>query len=208
MIKLDDRSKAAVEGVNPALYKLTCLVFKRLEGTEYRIVITEGLRTPKRQQVLLSSGKSSTLNSRHLTGHAVDFAVFLNGELTWVFEHYEKIAQIWKECSRDAGTQITWGGDWTKFLDGKKDGTHIQLTWENFPLEGTIPKTIPTSKTVIAAAITPIIAAAPEAIEVLRKSADVVEQVSGSRWLAIAIIAVISIFVIYERVKKIRGEGL
>ena len=34
-------------------------------------MITEGLRTWQRQEALLREGKSKTMRSRHLTGHAV-----------------------------------------------------------------------------------------------------------------------------------------
>jgi peptidoglycan L-alanyl-D-glutamate endopeptidase CwlK len=39
--------------------------------------ITEGLRTKERQKELFSAGKSQTMNSRHLTGKAVDIAVII-----------------------------------------------------------------------------------------------------------------------------------
>ena len=38
--------------------------------------ISEGLRTKERQRELVREGKSQTMNSRHLTGHAVDIFIY------------------------------------------------------------------------------------------------------------------------------------
>lgn len=205
---LDERSRRNLEGVNPELCRVVSRTFELLQGTKYRIVITEGLRDMQRQKILLEQGKSSTTNSRHLTGHAVDFAIFLENELTWVFEHYTTVSETWKRAADECRVQITWGGDWKQWLDGKKDGTHIQLTWENYPLPGRPPKTIPTSKTVMAATFTSLIAAVTESLETLRRSTEAVEQTGVSGWVGVGMIVCVSLFVIYERVKKIRGEGL
>jgi peptidoglycan L-alanyl-D-glutamate endopeptidase CwlK len=44
-------------------------------------IVTEGLRSAERQAQLVRVGASRTHNSRHLTGHAVDLAVTLHGEV-------------------------------------------------------------------------------------------------------------------------------
>ena len=54
-------------------------------------IVVEGLRTRERQARLVAIGASRTMNSRHLTGHAVDLAYWLDdgdgapegGEIRW-----------------------------------------------------------------------------------------------------------------------------
>ncbi len=46
-------------------------------------IVVEGLRTRDRQAQLVKSGASRTMDSRHLTGHAVDLAPTLDGEVRW-----------------------------------------------------------------------------------------------------------------------------
>jgi len=54
-------------------------------------IVVEGLRTRERQAALVKADASHTMNSRHLTGHAVDLAYWLDdgdglteqGEVRW-----------------------------------------------------------------------------------------------------------------------------
>jgi peptidoglycan L-alanyl-D-glutamate endopeptidase CwlK len=85
--------------------------------------ITEGLRTRERQKELFSAGKSQTMNSRHLTGKAVDIAVIKEGTVTWDFKYYQLVADHIKKVAKELGIDIVWGGDWQSF----KDGPHFEL---------------------------------------------------------------------------------
>ena len=85
--------------------------------------ITEGLRTIERQKELFSSGKSQTMNSRHLTGKAVDIAVLVDGKITWDFPKYQIVADHIKKVAKELKIDIVWGGDWQSF----KDGPHFEL---------------------------------------------------------------------------------
>ncbi len=91
--------------------------------------IIEGVRTLKRQQELFDLGKSQTMNSRHLIGKAVDFACYVDGQLTWADEYYEQVAQAIKLAAFKCGVPVTWGGDWTTF----KDMDHIELERHAYP---------------------------------------------------------------------------
>ncbi|RLO42828.1 peptidase M15, partial [Serratia marcescens] len=62
-----ERSKKNLEGVNPALI---AVARRALELSPVDFGITEGLRTMERQREMVRTGKSQTLKSRHLTGHA------------------------------------------------------------------------------------------------------------------------------------------
>ena len=85
--------------------------------------ITEGLRTRERQKALFDAGKSQTMNSRHLTGKAVDIAVIKDGEVTWDLRYYRIVTDHIKQVAKELDIPIVCGIDWTSFVDGP----HIEL---------------------------------------------------------------------------------
>lgn len=91
--------------------------------------ITEGLRTKERQQILFDTHKSQTMNSRHLTGKAVDFVVYFNNKVTWEEKYYKQVADLCKQVSKNLNIPIIWGGDWTTF----KDLDHFELDYHTYP---------------------------------------------------------------------------
>lgn len=113
-------------GVNPALVKV---VRRALEITPVDFGITDGLRSMARQRDLLREGKSQTLRSRHITGHAVDVVAYLGREISWEWKYYEQIAAAFKRASEELHIPIVWGGDWKTL----KDGPHFQLPHKDFP---------------------------------------------------------------------------
>ncbi|WP_348897437.1 M15 family metallopeptidase, partial [Escherichia coli] len=68
-------------------------------------------------------GKSQTMNSRHLTGDAVDVVAYIGSQVSWDWPLYEKIAQAFKQAAAELNTPIEWGGEWRSL----KDGPHFQL---------------------------------------------------------------------------------
>jgi len=111
---LGQRSKDRLEGVHPDLVKV---IEEAIKESPLDFSITEGLRTKERQQELFSAGKSQTMNSRHLTGKAVDIAVFVNSKVTWEFDKYKTVADHIKSVAKSLDTPIVWGGDWVSFKD-------------------------------------------------------------------------------------------
>jgi len=93
--------------------------------------VLEGLRTEERQAELVASGASQTMNSRHLTGHAVDLAPIdpSTNEITWEWDYYYILEPHIKEMAEALYININWGGDWTSF----KDGPHWELNWDDYP---------------------------------------------------------------------------
>ena len=86
---LSARSWERLEGVHADLVKVVELAALGPVG----FVVTEGLRTRERQATLVMAGKSRTMNSRHLTGHAVDLAVVLPGNvISWDKEDYKRLS--------------------------------------------------------------------------------------------------------------------
>lgn len=138
-MNLDARSLSRLEGVHDDLVEV---VKKAAELTDQPFIVTEGLRSLERQKKLVAAGASVTLRSRHLTGHAVDLAAFLDldgsGDYTsgdnirWDWPLYGKIASFMKTAAFQLNIPIEWGGDWTTF----KDGPHFQLPWKEYPTVG------------------------------------------------------------------------
>ncbi|KLG68704.1 M15 family metallopeptidase, partial [Escherichia coli] len=85
--KFSYRSENNLDGVKR---ELVAVVRRALELTEVDFGITEGLRTKERQKQLVAEGKSQTMNSRHLTGDAVDVVAYMGSQVSWNWPLYEK----------------------------------------------------------------------------------------------------------------------
>lgn len=120
------RSKTRMRGIHPDLRKV---MDRFIQLTDQDATVLEGLRSVKRQTKLYRSGASKTMNSRHLTGHAVDVAPLVKGQVSWDWKHYHPMARVMKEAARQVDVKIEWGGDWSSF----KDGPHWQLGWSRYP---------------------------------------------------------------------------
>ena len=114
------RSLKNLQGVHPDLVRV---VHRAIELTPTDFLITEGLRTQKRQAELVAAGASKTMNSRHLTGHAIDFAPIVAGKVRWDWPLFPPIVAAFKQAAAEKGVQIVAGADWVKF----RDGPHIEL---------------------------------------------------------------------------------
>lgn len=118
--KFSALSKERLEGVHPDLKKL---FYEALEGSPHDFSITEGVRSQKRQKLLVEAGKSQTMNSRHLTGHAVDFCIIIEGKANWELEKYHEVTDHIKNVARKLDIPIVCGIDWKTL----KDGPHVEL---------------------------------------------------------------------------------
>ena len=121
---MDARSERNLKGVHPHLVKVV-----RRAAKKSSFIVTEGLRTLERQKKLKAAGASRTLNSRHITGHAIDVAALVNGKVRWDWPLYHAIAKEMKQAAADLGVPIVWGGDWRSF----KDGPHFELDRRKYP---------------------------------------------------------------------------
>ena len=74
MYKLGQRSLQNLSGVHP---DLVSVVKRAIEITKQDFSVIEGVRNIDRQRQLVKSGASTTMNSRHLTGPAVDISTIL-----------------------------------------------------------------------------------------------------------------------------------
>lgn len=124
--RLSVRSRDRLKGVHP---DLVAVVERAIQLTGVDFMVTEGLRTPTRQAELVRAGASRTQNSRHLTGHAVDVAALVAGQVRWDWPLYPRIAEAFRQAARELNTPITWGGDWPKL----RDGPHFELDRKAYP---------------------------------------------------------------------------
>ena len=121
--KLSLRSRQRLSGVHP---DLVAVVKRAIEITERDFSVIEGIRHIERQRQLVAKGKSTTMNSRHLTGHAVDLVPH---PVSWDWEHFYPIADAMKKADEELDVDLEWGGDWKSF----PDGPHFQLSWKKYP---------------------------------------------------------------------------
>ena len=123
---LTERDRVRLLGVHPDLVKV---VERAAQLTTVDFIITEGKRTLQRQRELVKAGASQTLQSRHLTGPAVDVAARVAGQIRWDWPLYYKIAEAFKKAATELSVAVEWGGDWKSF----KDGPHFQLSKTRYP---------------------------------------------------------------------------
>lgn len=126
LFKFGQRSEERLKGVHPDLVKV---VRRALEISKVDFAVLEGIRSPERQAQMVKSGASQTLNSRHLTGHAIDVAPVVGNQVRWDWPLYYPLAEAMKAAAAELNIPIEWGGDWRKF----KDGPHWQLPWKEYP---------------------------------------------------------------------------
>jgi peptidoglycan L-alanyl-D-glutamate endopeptidase CwlK len=126
MFKLGPTSILRLQQVHSDLVKV---VERAIQLSEIDFTVLEGIRTKERQAELLKAGATTTMNSRHLTGHAVDLGALVGGKVRWDWPLYFKIADAMKAASAELSIPVEWGGDWKKF----KDGPHWQLPHKEYP---------------------------------------------------------------------------
>lgn len=136
---MTERDEQRLQGVHPDLVRVVCAA---VGNSDVDFIVTEGLRTLARQKELLAKGASRTLKSRHLTGHAVDLAVVIGGEVRWDWPLYMKLANSMRLAAITENVPIVWGGTWKLLNTGKPpftlhksfpDGPHFELLSSTYP---------------------------------------------------------------------------
>ena len=110
--KLGKRSLQSLSGVHP---DMVAVVKRAIEITEQDFTVIEGIRNINRQRELYKAGKSTTMNSRHITGHAVDMVPW---PVDWDdLERFEVVSKAMKAAAEELDISLVWGGDWKSFYD-------------------------------------------------------------------------------------------
>jgi peptidoglycan L-alanyl-D-glutamate endopeptidase CwlK len=113
---LSRRSLSRLEGVHPSLV----LVVKRaIELTKIDFGCIAGVRTIEEQKENVASGRSQTMNSKHLSqddgyGHAVDLMAYIGGSGCWELHVYDDICDAMLVAATELGVAIKWGGAWSE----------------------------------------------------------------------------------------------
>ncbi|MEB0790612.1 M15 family metallopeptidase [Citrobacter portucalensis] len=124
--RFSQRSENNLKGVKPALVNV---IRRALELTPVDFIVIEGLRTQARQKELVATGKSQTMNSRHLTGNAVDI---IPVNTTWNIEEFKPLLKAVKQAADEQGLKLRFGINWkndpslpieTRFIDAP----HIEI---------------------------------------------------------------------------------
>lgn len=123
---LGARSLARLDGVHKDLQRV---IKRAIKLTPVDFTVLEGMRTLARQKQLVAAGASRTMNSRHLTGHAVDLGALINGKVAWDWPLYPRIAEAVLRAAKEEGVPVIWGGSWPKF----RDGPHFELSRKAYP---------------------------------------------------------------------------
>jgi peptidoglycan L-alanyl-D-glutamate endopeptidase CwlK len=109
MFTLSKRSHDRLFGVDP---RLVAVVNSAIGITKVDFGVVEGLRTRETQEMYVRTGKSQTMNSKHLTGEAVDLVAFVNGAVSWELNLYDDIAEAMKIAAKEHDLPLRWGAAW------------------------------------------------------------------------------------------------
>ena len=126
MRKYSQRSLNNLRGIHPDLRRV---IDRALQDSPLDFVVIEGLRSEERQRQLVASGASRTMNSRHLTGHAVDLMPIGPNGPAFDWPLYDQLGPAVKEAAEKEGVALDWGGDWKSF----RDGPHFELDRGSYP---------------------------------------------------------------------------
>lgn len=104
------RSKNNLIGVNPLLVKIA---YRALAISTADFAVIEGIRTLEKQKENVKKGVSKTLNSRHLTGDAIDIlpSVIKPG-MEWKPHFFEPILRAFKQSADEEGVTLRFGKNW------------------------------------------------------------------------------------------------
>lgn len=124
---LTPRDRERLRGVHPDLVRV---VERARRETAFTVI--EGVRTQERQRELVAKGASLTMNSRHITGHAVDLGPM---PLDWQdIGAFRALAAVVNRAADAEGITVRWGGT---FRDARGrpwfDGPHFELPREKYP---------------------------------------------------------------------------
>lgn len=118
------RSLENLNGVHPDL--MSCAQYAIRHST-HDFTVIEGLRDIERQRELVAKGMSRTMNSRHLTGHAIDVWPFPAPKREVTKKDFILIIDAFRKASDELNIPLEFGIDWGW------DAPHIQLPRKQYP---------------------------------------------------------------------------
>ena len=114
-VKLAHSSLGTLEGVYP---ERVGSVKQAIELTSLDLGGTVGVRSLEEQERLVKSGRSQTMNSKHLLqdsgySHAVDLVAYDGSDVVWELNVYDNIADAMKAAAKEVGCASKWGAAWS-----------------------------------------------------------------------------------------------
>jgi peptidoglycan L-alanyl-D-glutamate endopeptidase CwlK len=117
---MDQRGTTILKSVDK---RLSDIIYVASEICEIPFMVTEGLRTLERQKLLVAQGRSKTMNSKHLTGLAVDIVPIIDGQDVWSYldgkpldsrarEAFRCIHNSITQAAEKLSYKVRWGNDW------------------------------------------------------------------------------------------------
>lgn len=199
MRKYSQRSLNNLKGIHPDLRRV---IDRALQESPLDFVVIEGLRTRARQIELVESGASQTMNSRHLTGHAVDLMPIGPNGPAFDWPLYDRLGPAVKEAADKEGVSLVWGGDWKSF----RDGPHFELDRNRYhegewttEEEAPEPRTTVLQSTTVQASAVQIASGAGAAVSSVAML-DGTAQMIALGFAGVIVLA--ALWVMRERIKK------
>lgn len=194
------RSLSNLKGIHPDLRRV---IDRALQESPLDFIVIEGLRTVERQKQLVASGASKTMNSRHLTGHAVDLLpIGPNGKAAFDWPLYDRLAPAVKQAAEKEGVPITWGGDWRTF----RDGPHFELDRAVYPVSDWATGDKPPKERTNAAQSTTVQASAAQIGAGVGTAATAIGALDGTAQLVAlglaGVIIIAALWIFKERIEK------
>jgi hypothetical protein len=105
-------SQKSIDRLDGVKDQLIDVVTRAIEISTVDFGVTEGLRTTETQRKYVETGKSQTMESKHLTGDAVDLVAYINGQVSWELNLYDNLADAMKQAAIEKNVAIRWGAAW------------------------------------------------------------------------------------------------
>lgn len=110
MASLSDKQWLFLKDVAKLITKAEQLGYKVTGGELYRPLFT--------QEHYIKTGRSKTMNSKHLSRLAIDLNFFIRDEkgkwkLTWSVDKIKPLGNYWESLDK----KNSWGGSWNSFKD-------------------------------------------------------------------------------------------
>lgn len=110
------KSKAELAGVRPQLIRLAYVTLYHFTLIDFTVF--DGLRTKVEQAAYVKAGTSKTMDSKHLTGDALDLVPIKNGVPVWDWMLIYQVIHAVDQAAEHLGIakNIRWGGAWDRRL--------------------------------------------------------------------------------------------
>lgn len=131
MFKFGKKSRSKLLDAHEDFQKVAC---RAIQITTVDFGFSEVKRTIETQELYYETGKSTTMNSRHLPNadgvcFAGDVYAYVDGKASFEKKHLRAVAKAMFTAAIECGIVIEWGGHWSSFVDMP----HYQLSHKTHP---------------------------------------------------------------------------